>query len=194
MILSLNKYWKWQQLGDVSVDSFISWDTLQQHPGMFQLKTLLISSVTFAEQHIFLLGTSKCFWSSVTERLVTWRGYPPWMAKTSKSRPWPLKTFISDWFGYMFYVLLSLLHCIPSSFLELCDIFRDTWGSLLATFYCVFLLLSGIKIGILQYRVPTVIVESHGIWNLDSNPGKVMEFRKMCSGRGKVMEFQILSH
>ena len=35
------------------------------------------------------------------------------------------------------------------------------------------------------------VMESHGIWNLHSRPGKVMEFRKMCSGHGKVMEFQI---
>ena len=35
-----------------------------------------------------------------------------------------------------------------------------------------------------------MVMEIHGIWNLGSRPGKVMEFSKMCSGHGKVMEFQ----
>ena len=34
-------------------------------------------------------------------------------------------------------------------------------------------------------------MECHGILNLDSRPGKFMEFtcRKMCLGHGKAMEF-----
>ena len=31
----------------------------------------------------------------------------------------------------------------------------------------------------------------NGILNFDSRPGKVMQFRKMCSCHGKVIEFQI---
>ena len=34
-------------------------------------------------------------------------------------------------------------------------------------------------------------MESHGIGNLHSRPGKVMEIRQICFGRGKVVEFQI---
>ena len=38
-------------------------------------------------------------------------------------------------------------------------------------------------------RVFTVM-ESHGVLNFHSRPGKVTEFRKNCLGHGKVMEFR----
>ena len=42
------------------------------------------------------------------------------------------------------------------------------------------------------HRGPGKITESHGIWNFDSRPRKVMEFRKMCSIMEKSWNFRFL--
>ena len=34
------------------------------------------------------------------------------------------------------------------------------------------------------------VMESHGIWNLHSRPGKVMQIRNSCLVLGKVMEYK----